>query len=147
MHLYIYVYISPYICIYIRHLQTYFNACISFYSCIYFLEHHGISSFIKVDILKQNNNIVIYGTCNCLIPAEAPQIFFFLFCPTKFILSCFLLPPPKAAVSKMSAESASSTEGEGNPYEGMCFASIIYDVNWNLTLFLSSNAGFQKYFI
>ena len=41
-----------------------------------------------------------------------------------FIYFFILLPPPKAVVSRMGAEGAAPSEGEGNPAEGGCFASI-----------------------
>ena len=41
-----------------------------------------------------------------------------------FYYFLLLLPPPKAAVSQMGAEGATAPEGEENPAEGGCFASI-----------------------
>jgi len=51
---------------------------------------------------------------------EGVPIFFFL-APNFF--SSFLLPSPKAVVSKMDAGGTAAPEGEGYPAEGGCFAS------------------------
>jgi len=53
--------------------------------------------------------------CKTIWGAAGAPIFFHLF---------ILLSPPKAAVSQMGPEGTAPPEGEGNPAEGECFASL-----------------------
>ena len=99
-------------CLFVRYRNHY--PVVLFQNQAHIQNPHGMGQAFKTFAPNYSFFLSPPKAADSAAPSWAPQIF----------VPYFLLPLPKVAVFQMGAEGVAPPEGERNPAEGGCFASL-----------------------